>query len=357
MAPNERQKMLIDVFAPKQNEKILILVDIPREGIPDNQKWEERRQMAREWQEAFVNIGQENDLNLTVDLKEFPTVGQSNYMLPQEILDMAKQYHIILSMSEYSYTAPLKSLVKMPNNISRIASMPHIEKRMEETAIAADYTKVKMYAKALKKLLNESTGAEIEFSTGDRLYIDLRFRNIAIADDGDYTSVGSSGNFPAGEGFMTPYEAAGEEKEKYGPSQTKGIMPFNYDGQIVKFIIEENNITDITGDEPKAEEMRKYFNEDNTRKNIAELGLGCNPKAEVTGNVLEDEKAGLHIAYGTSSHFGGKVTSDTHWDLVFSQGCPIEGQTVTLIKEDGTKTTVIDQAQMQYELLQKLAQQ
>ncbi|MBU0648449.1 hypothetical protein KJ855_04700 [Patescibacteria group bacterium] len=354
MTPPERQKMLIDVFAPKKDEKILILLDVPKEGFPDNQPWQGRRQMAREWQETFEQINQEQDLNLTIDLKEFPTIGQHNYYLPDDILELIRQYHIILSMSEYSYTTPLKAIIKEPNNISRIASMPGIEKRMEESAISADYTKVKKYANALKNILNEAAGAEIEFSTNDKLFVDLRFRQNAIADDGDYTTSGSSGNFPAGEGFITPYEAAGKEKEKFGPSQTKGTMPFLYDKELVKYIIEENNIIDVIGDGPKATEMKKYFAENNTRRNIAELGLGCNPDAEITGNLLEDEKAGLHIAYGTSSHFGGRVTSDTHWDLVFSKGCPIEGTTVTLIKEDGSRITVIENAKMKYEFLETI---
>jgi len=81
------------------------------------------------------------------------------------------------------------------------------------------------------------------------------------------------------------------------------------------------------------------------------LGIGCNPKAIVTGNVLEDEKVGLHIAYGTSTHFGGKIQSDTHLDIVYAKGCPVEGITVTLINKDGSKTEIIRDAMLRYELL------
>ena len=55
-----------------------------------------------------------------------------------------------------------------------------------------------------------------------------------------------------------------------------------------------------------------FFNENKSRRNIAELGIGCNPWAVVTGNSLEDEKVGLHIAYELSSHLGGKIKSDMH---------------------------------------------
>jgi hypothetical protein len=43
--------------------------------------------------------------------------------------------------------------------------------------------------------------------------------------------------------------------------------------------------------------------------NLAELGLGVLDAfgVEPTGEVLLDEKLGLHIAFGRSDHFGGQV--------------------------------------------------
>ena len=85
---------------------------------------------------------------------------------------------------------------------------------------------------------------------------------------------------------------------------------------------------------------------------IAELGLGCNPKAIVTGNVLEDEKvAGLHIAFGMSTHLGGKVKSDVHQDICYPKGSPIEATTLTLKDKDGSKVELIQNAELKYNLL------
>ena len=53
--------------------------------------------------------------------------------------------------------------------------------------------------------------------------------------------------------------------------------------------------------------------------NVAEFGIGLNPKAKVTGNVLEDEKARdtAHIAFGNNKSFGGIVSCQCHLDFVF----------------------------------------
>ena len=121
----------------------------------------------------------------------------------------------------------------------------------------------------------------------------------------------------------------------------------------MKFIVKQNRIIDIVGKGKKALEMRNYFKENETRRNIAELGIGCNPTAVVRGNPLEDEKVGLHIAYGMSTHIGGKITSDTHYDIVYAKGCPIEGKTLTIFTRNGTSTDLIKDAQLKYDLLRR----
>jgi leucyl aminopeptidase (aminopeptidase T) len=229
--------------------------------------------------------------------------------------------------------------------------MPGIERRMEKSALKANYQDVKRYALSIEKLLNKSIGAEILFSTNDILYIDLRNRS-AHADTGDCTKYGQGINFPSGEGYKAPYEGASDEIEKYGKSKTKGIWPVKYNGELVKYIIDENKIVEVEGKGKIADERRTFFNENESRKNIAELGIGCNPKAIVTGNVLEDEKvSGLHIAYGMSTHLGGKVKSDVHQDVCYPKGAPVEAKTLSLISEDGSIVELIKNAELRYEIL------
>ena len=56
-------------------------------------------------------------------------------------------------------------------------------------------------------------------------------------------------------------------------------------------------------------------------KNTAEIGIGTNYRAKITGNVLEDEKAAgtCHIAFGNNKHFGGKVDVPFHVDFVIKK--------------------------------------
>lgn len=53
-------------------------------------------------------------------------------------------------------------------------------------------------------------------------------------------------------------------------------------------------------------------------RSLAELGIGTNPAATLTGNVLEDEKVigTAHIAFGTSAGLGGVNVAGVHIDGV-----------------------------------------
>jgi leucyl aminopeptidase (aminopeptidase T) len=52
--------------------------------------------------------------------------------------------------------------------------------------------------------------------------------------------------------------------------------------------------------------------------NVAELGIGTNEKATLTGEILEDEKilGSAHVAFGASAGIGGTVQVPVHLDCI-----------------------------------------
>jgi len=341
--------MFNDVFAPKSGEKVLFLVDIPHNDIKDNKNWKERRKMAKEWYDTFNEIGKKKDFS--VSFKEYKATGLHNYPVPKDIINFGKNFNLVIAITEFSGSSSFVSAYRTKGSKTRCASMPLAERRMEKTAFKADYLKVQKYAFAIEELLNNTIAAEVLFSTGDKLYMDLRNRD-ALPDAGDCKNPGQFINFPSGEACICPYEAVDDEKTEFGESKTEGILPVAYNEEIVKFVVKKNWIVELIGNSNKAEEMRSFFKENPSRANIAELGIGCNPMAVITGNLLEDEKVGLHIAYGKSDHLGGKIDSDMHEDICYSKGCPVEGTSVVLIHKDGSKTELIKDAMLRYELLE-----
>ena len=348
MKTEEKIKMFKDVFAPKPKEKVLFLVDIPHDNIKDSESWKDRREMAKEWFNIFKEMGEKN--GFSVNWAEFPATGIHNTPIPKNIIDLISKNNLVLAITEFSASSSLLKIVNSKNSITRCASMPVVERRMEKTAFKADYKKVQKYATGIKKILNNAIAADISFSTGDKLHIDLRNRT-PKKEAGECYKPGQMINFPSGEAWMVPYEAAPDEIAQYGESKTEGVWPVDYSGEQVKYVIKNNIIKEIIGDGKKAKEMRKLFEAKESRRNLAELGIGCNPKAVVTGNLLEDEKVGgLHLAYGMSTHIGGKVDSDIHYDISYPKGAPIEAVTLTILKKNGSTIDLIKNSLLQYNL-------
>jgi len=343
-----RIKMFKQIFAPKPGEKVLFIVDVPKENKKDSDEFKDRLEMIQDWYNTFKELGEKE--GFTVEMLKYKSTGRHNAPLPKNVADNIKKSNLVIAMTEFSSTSTILPISRAEGSITRCASMPGVERSMEETAMSANFLEVNKYARNLEKMLDNAIGADITFSTGDKLYLDLRYRN-AMHEAGDCTKVGKFINFPSGEALKPPYEATSEEIDEKGESKTEGTWPVYYDNNQMIYKVKNNKIIGITGDGKKADEMRKFFAENDTRRNIAELGIGCNPKAVVMGKILEDEKVGLHIAYGTSAHLGGKVISDVHLDIVHAKGCPVEGTTLTLINSDGSKTELVRDAVLRYDLL------
>jgi len=351
------KKLLIDVFDPQEGEKVTVMVDLPREGVADHEGWQARRLMASEWRDALIEIGQERGFAVN-PLLEYPATGGNNADLPAKghqdgedvgLLAALEASTLVLAMTEFSATAPLAHIADA-NEDFRAASMPGVEKRMEETALAADYSRVAARCAAIEDVMKGAVLCDVLFSTGHRCIFDLRHRT-PEKDDG-YLPRGKEGdriiNLPSGETFVVPYEGENEAV----PSWTAGTIPVMEDDEMVLFHIAANQVVMVEGDGPVARRYGEFFDDDPARANIAEVAFGVNDMAEVTGCVLEDEKAGFHWAFGRSDHLGGVVgvadfespETVVHQDIVYAEGNPIQVESAVLVHPDGRRIPVIEDA-------------
>lgn len=361
MSRFDLKKFLIDVFDPQPGEVVAVLVDEPRTPKDETPAWADRRAMAAEWRDGAEALGRRLGFE-TLPLVTYPATMANGADFPErcrvgereavlaEVLDGVS---LAIALTEFSPTAALVDVCKRrPGaHVFRAASMPGVERRMQDTSLAADYAEVARRCRLLRDAFGRSTGVEVVFSTGHRCYFDLRHR--ACETDDGYLHRDKADdlpviNLPSGETFCVPYEG-----ERPGdPSLTSGELPVAAPEGTVVFRVEHNRIAAVEdggGADRAARQWQAYFDVDLARANIAEVAFGCNENAVVTGNVLEDEKAGFHWAFGRSEHLGGVTgTGDfrrpehvVHQDIVYAKGSPISVSAADLVTSEGTRIAVI----------------
>jgi leucyl aminopeptidase (aminopeptidase T) len=180
-------------------------------------------------------------------------------------------------------------------------------------------------SKAVADLLTNADEAHVTCGKGTDLRLDLQGRT-AIPDDGDLTAKAAFGNLPCGEGFIAPLNGEGQLV-----ATTVGGLGLAEEGTIT-LTVEGGNLVEATG-ATGARFIAHLIEHGDLGRNLAELGVGTNDKAKLTGNVLEDEKiiGTVHIAFGASAAIGGNVAVPVHDD------CVIVDPTLTI-----GGTTVVD---------------
>lgn len=193
---------------------------------------------------------------------------------------------------------------------ARIATLPGATVEMLARVMSDDMSELRRRGERVATILDRGVEARITCDHGSDLALDLQGRR-AIADAGVLTARSSFGNLPCGEGFIAP---AGAEGTLVVDGSIAGIGRV---AEPIRLTIENGHLSDASGPEGrKLMGLLTVHGPDGT--NVAELGIGTNSKAILTGNVLEDEKISgtAHVAFGASAAIGGKVQVPVHLDVV-----------------------------------------
>ena len=213
-------------------------------------------------------------------------------------------------------------MVKVGMDNSRICMMPGLTREMMERLINIDFNKMDLFTKKVIKALKDAEDVLVENPEGTKIEFSVKGRKW-VNDNGDISRKGAHGNLPAGECFTAPVEETFTGRlvislidDKLG----RGVMEFEK-GKLVKY----------SGRSIKA--IMKTIARDETGRIIGEFGIGTNPRARLTANMLEAEKAfgTAHFAIGDSYGLG-KNKSSYHFDALVKK-VTIKAKGRVLVKE------------------------
>ncbi len=227
-------------------------------------------------------------------------------------------YDIILNIFEgFAEETPFRiklSTLEMKNG-ARVGHAPGITvDMMVKGPMCADYRQIAADAFALINALKGAKKAHITAPSGTNILLDIEGRDF---ETDTVINKGNIGNLPAGEIWCAPVEDAANGIIVVDGS-IGDLGPVSHPLTIV--VKSGRAITIKSEDKALLRLLNDYMSVDDMAKVIGEMGIGLNPNARLTGNLLEDEKAGgtAHIAFGNNIDMpGGRNSSATHRDFLF----------------------------------------
>jgi leucyl aminopeptidase (aminopeptidase T) len=226
------------------------------------------------------------------------------------------------TIQSLSHTAARKAASE---NGVRIGTLPGVTEEMLVRLMNGDLDEIRRRGWAIVSAMNEGVEARITCRRGSDFRIGLEGR-LGIVDAGELSNRGAFGNLPCGEGFIAPLESTCE-----GTLVVDGsIAEVGLLDEPTRLTISEGHLTGAEGEDgARLMELLTAHGEDGT--NVAELGIGTNEEAILTGNILEDEKilGTAHVAFGASAAIGGTVQVPVHLDcVVLEPTVEIDGETI-----------------------------
>ncbi len=291
------EKALLDCLNLDASESVLIITDNVTEEIG----------------KAFYSVA--NGLCSYAHMVLMPEAEVNGQEPSPGIAKMMLQYDVVICATAKSMTHTDAKRNATKKGV-RVATLPGITKDVFVRTMAADYIKVARRTDQIAALLESAKAARIKTRLGTDLHLPISGMS-AISSTGLIREKGKGGNLPSGEAFLAP-----EEGKSFGTlvidASIAGIGLVN---EPVHIEIRDGFAERFSGGEQALlfEQQLKRFGKPGL--NVAELGIGTNDKAIITGKILEDEKVfgTVHVAFGNNISMGGTCNVGIHVDAVLTE--------------------------------------
>jgi leucyl aminopeptidase (aminopeptidase T) len=301
----------------QEGESLLVMTDPPTLSqwsdlsVEELQEALERCVLAR----IVADVAAEMMPAATTTFLSYPRTVRFGAELDDDTAEKMRRSDVVVAISNNSLTHT-RAAQEACRAGARVASMPRFFAEMFEGPMTADYHQVAEDSRRMAELLTKARSARITTPDGTDLTMDLIGR-LGDVDSGFVTGMERPINLPGGEAFVVPVEGKGEGKVVVTP---RGFAPLT---ENMTIIFEAGQVSDIEGGGVVGEEYRQLLELPTPglqpgRRNLAELGIGTNPRAKSVKSTLEAEKimGTVHVAIGDNSVMGGSVHADLHQDFV-----------------------------------------
>jgi leucyl aminopeptidase (aminopeptidase T) len=267
-----------------------------------------------------------------VSLVEFPPSTRPSEEPPDEIARAMTAAAVVFAATTFSLSHTTARREATSHGV-RIATLPSVTPELFTRLLPIDYEQLRRTGIGLADRLSAAERCLVTSPAGTDIALDLSGR-VAVCDAGDLSRPGAFGNLPAGEAFIAPLETVANGRIVFdGSLSGYGLLK---DPVIVE--VRDGRAIDASGEVGRWLLDSLDAGGENGRL-IAELGIGTNPRAGISGRMIEDEKAvgTAHLAFGTSASFGGATVAGVHLDglvhkptillddrLVLNAGVPVD---------------------------------
>lgn len=292
------KKIVTKCGAVKPNEKVLVITDTGRD-----------LSMAYALMATALDIGTEVAVITMNERKisgEEPPPHVAKAMLVSDVIFQLTSTIMIYTQAKMDACEKGARFIAMTGITPEVFTSPGV--------IDVDFRKQRLIVEKLANRLNRTKKVRFTTPRGTDITLSVEGRS-AISNPGMVDAPGSFSGAPDIEVYIAPVEESVNGVAVIdGTISTSGLVK-----SPVKLLIKDGIVQKIEGEEDAKKLQNRLEVENNPSVyQVAELGIGLNPGAQLRGAIIEDEGAlgTAHIALGDNHRFGGKNKAPVHIDLV-----------------------------------------